>query len=212
MAFKVQNPEWGSQATLVAIGVTSYLHVLNWDLSQVSVRFPSWHEEAQAFHDPHLLTLRATQVHALANMIDHPRSVPLRVTPNANDLQRLLSTLANSGLMLKDLSQLARHDAQHPVVRAWIPVLNASSSLQGLWDWHREDLLKITLEDYLDALHPEDQGNHPNMVYAGVLRHWRQLGKLSALSEHLLREGAAPLFPPRTADNNDHEIIGRLKA
>lgn len=213
MAFKAQNPEWGSQATLVAIGVTNYLHHVCWDLSQVTLRFPDWLEEAQAFHAPHLMTLRTTQIHALSRMVDEPRRVTFRPAPGNDDKQMLMHLLASHGLLLSDVRQLLRHDSQHPDVRLWVPAIGRHPAAQDLWESHRQDLVSVSLDDYLSAVHPEDQDAHPNVLYATVLRHWKQLGKLSApLLTHYQDDLQPSLLVHDTLGKEPKDCLGRLKA
>jgi hypothetical protein len=216
MAFKTQNPEWGSQATLVAIGVTGYLHTLDWDLSQVTLRFPSWLEEARAFHAPHLLTLRSTQVLALSRMVEEPRPTTLRPVSTDSDMPALLHLLANSGLLLEDVRRLARRDSRDPHVRLWAPNIRSHREAQHLWDAHHDDLHHVTLEQYIESVVDEDHDHHPNVLYATVLRHWRQLGNLSTPAAYLMQEGAvAPLFPQESMQRNEktrQPESGRLKA
>lgn len=179
MAFKSQNPDWGSQATLVSIGVSGYLHELDWDLTQVSARFPDWHEEARASHDPHLLLLRATQIHALSQLVSDPRAGRLRLTPKATQEQRLWHRLAQHGLLLHDAQHLAHQPLNSYEMHEWLPGLRRDTELLPLWELHHESLLHVALDDFLEAVHPDDQRDHPNVLFHTVVQHLRTLGHLA---------------------------------
>lgn len=189
MALRVHKPEWGSQATLVAVGLSSFLDSIDWDTSQVYQGVQRWLEEEAEHHEGPMRTLRFTQLKELTELVNSPRDVVLypNITSGEASFQSLLAQLANHGLLHSDVIQIGNLVEQglhnDPRLLSMLPEMaDPNSDLAKLITFYSHDLSQVTLDAYFSAVRVEDRHLHPNMLLHVVLQHWEHLGRVSSPS------------------------------
>lgn len=186
MAFKVQEPAWGSHATLVAAGLSSFVQAIDWDLPNVEARFRAWHESAKATHDPALLMLRVTQVKALADMVLRPRRVAsagaaaahVALDEDRTPAAPLLSRLVGRGLLYRDVQVLANEGVHSPVSARMLPHLSVRDA--DLYRSRHAELRYVSAREYVEAIDETRRDRHPDVLLREVLEHWSILARLGS--------------------------------
>lgn len=181
MAFRVSNPEWGSQSVLATASLFEYLNFLDWDIHASQDRFPDWYEQALQTHDPYLLSLRANTIKALADLAeDHRHQVltPAEDPEDQTDLARLLVMLANRGLLLWEVLTLVDKPREHPATQLLLPDLSENQEMHGLLRAQERELALLNTQDYIGSVSDSSRGLHPNVLYANVIQVWRVVANM----------------------------------
>jgi hypothetical protein len=192
MAFKLHKRRWGSHATLVAAGLSSYLQWIDWDLRRAEGAFRAWHEAAKRTHDKPLLILRSTQVKELADLVLRPRMVTLRAAPDddSRPAAPLLPQLAARGLLYGDVRILAREAMGSPVSERLLPDLISDDRLWDLYRRFQPELDHVTEREYLEAVEEGSRYDHPDALHAAVLEHWEILARIGSPATPLAESAA----------------------
>jgi hypothetical protein len=182
MAFKAQKPEWGSQGTLVAIGLASALHFLDWELERATERFLEWREEAAATATPGMLSLRSTQYGELMNLVRRPRPLSLAaaIDDPAAPAAMLLPELANRGLLWGDIAALAQSAPHDPLTLQILPDLEHDTRFSAHYREYHPELASATIEQYVACVASADLPHHPHTLYKAVNQHYTNLRRISA--------------------------------
>ncbi|MBA2667532.1 MAG: hypothetical protein H0U69_10915 [Trueperaceae bacterium] len=192
MAFKVQKPHWGSHATLVAAGLSSYVQFLDWHLQHTEARFREWLDVAKGTHSEAQLRLRTAQIKELADLVVRPRSVAMPAAA-ADDHRTpaalLLPRLANRGLLYRDVQVLAGEGLRSPLSERILPGLSRSEA--DLYNSRHAELRHVTPHDYLQAVIDGARPRHPDVLLRDVLEHWSVLARLGSYERPLLEHAAA---------------------
>jgi|SRR5690625_7785473 len=82
LAFKLQNPNWGSQPVIVAQGLLPYLYHIDWKISESNaLTFLEYYEtiKDQGVDEftRKLIALQVTFIRELNDMVESPRTEPL---------------------------------------------------------------------------------------------------------------------------------------
>lgn len=167
MAFRLRFPRWGSQALLVTQGLAGYLDFIEWDLTQAEYRlmdfFDMAGELARSSASGALQALRITQIRHLAELNDQEQTYTMRP---ADDTVRCreLTAFANQGLLLADLKAGMQHELDAEEYQRLAPLLS-----------------NLSLDDYVAAVHPEDQNMHPNVLHARIADYERRTAQVATL-------------------------------
>jgi hypothetical protein len=178
MAFKAHRPDWGSQGTLVALGLTEFLNYIGWHLDLTEIRLPSWIEDAEERMDDQMLNVRLNQIQRLVDLVKHPRPVVLARDPKHHQvtIAQLFCDLANAGVMARDLrglNELDGTEAREELERVGIDLSESLAlQLESRWD----QLRGLTVEHFVNALSKHDRDFHPSVLWFQVTRHLETIG------------------------------------
>lgn len=140
MAFRIQKPEWGSQAVLVAANLVPFLNYIEWDLDNLLTKFTDWHDEQSSSSDKSLTSLEANSLKELVAMLNMPRIIELEA-----DAVQLVTAGSRTTLMLEFINKgLVYHQVK--------------DKLEG-----------ITIREYVNVLKKDDRDYHPNVIYTRML-------------------------------------------
>jgi hypothetical protein len=178
MAFKAHRPDWGSQGTQVALGLTGFLSHINWNLETAEYLLADWVDDAEGRMDAHLLDVRLNQVQQLVDMIKRPRPFVLQTDPEhpKPDLAALLSTLANNGLSTRELHELTQADEVSAPNYLRFAGIELSEGQMGQVSKQWSQLRQLGVQDYFDALRHDHRDFHPEVLWYQVTRHISLMG------------------------------------
>jgi hypothetical protein len=181
MAIKAHKPDWGSQGTLAAVGMTEFLNFIDWHFDLAKTQLAKWAAEAAGRMDDKLLGVRVTQIRTLINLVERPRPFALQPNPEhpQPELAEVLCRMANAGLTMNDLDGLQEMTQASGAISSlreggiivgdFLPDL-----LTVNWDWMRH----ASAEDELEAVIAEHRDFHPNVLRFQVTGHIQTLGRI----------------------------------
>ncbi|MEX2536361.1 MAG: hypothetical protein WD273_12265 [Trueperaceae bacterium] len=192
MAFRAHQPAWGSQGTLLALGLTEFLNYIDWHLDLAETLLSSWLEDAQKRMDDNMLDLRLNQIQYLVDTATNPRNVALQVDPDHTHpaLAELLCALANAGVMERDLRGLKQAGKIAIAEQLEKPELNwlgDSAKRQLAQSWNQ--VRGLGAEDSLNALRKDDRDLHPTVLQFQVTKH---VHKISYALDTRFLDGKGP--------------------
>ena len=191
MAFRAHKPSWGSQSLLFSMSLLSYLVYIDWNLKLVTPAFESWYAFAQKNYDPLLLGVRVAQMRELMDLTNKPRTVTLRANPlfkGNPELKGLYVLLSNQGYMQQDLNILAERGLPAEGLLLGDTFIRPEDELYKLFYKHW-GTLKGDVKPYLEALLPQDQPLHPNMLMSRIMNYTQTLAVVSNPFENVAKLG-----------------------
>lgn len=151
MAFRLKYPRWGSQSVLITLGLSGFLDMVKWDFDSAEYRILDYLDVSDNQQSNYLRGLRLTQIRHLAELNNREETFTLRpADPSERATQ--LTWMANQGFLLCDLKAAIHEELSAEEYSRLSPLISS-----------------LTVEQYINAVHPDDRGSHPNALNERVM-------------------------------------------